>query len=73
MAGISAENTTPPLPPEIWDIIISNIPNSTKLRDLTYAWTECRHVSKRFKTQIELHFGRLHLPKTFLNFDISMS
>ena len=73
MAAVSGRNTTPSLPPEIWDIIISNIPNSTKLQDLTYAWTECRHVSRRFKNQIEVHFGRLHLAKTFLNFDISMS
>ena len=68
----NASSTAPTLPPEVWDIVIGNLPNCISMRDLTYVWTECRQVSKQFKKRIELSFGQAHLPKTFLNFDISM-
>jgi len=55
----------PVFPAEIWPIVFSHM---QKHRDLEHLWTECRHVSKEFKDEVERICASKHLPKTEVSF-----
>ncbi len=66
----SSQVTKPVFPPEIWPPIFSNLRQHD---DLVHLWTDCRHVCRQFKDDIERVFRIKHLTKTTISFDCGRS
>ena len=66
MATVTASSRLPVLPPEIWAIVFRNY--STDLKGLPRLWTQCRHVSKQFRAEVETAFVTYYLPMVSLSF-----
>ena len=56
------------LPPEVWSRIFSTCEGDIK--GLTHLWTDCRHVSRAFMSEVEALFRSRYLPKVLVNFDL---
>ena len=66
----SSQSTEPVLPREIWQAVFSNF---RKHQDLVHLWTDCRHVCRQFRDDVERVFSIKHLPKTSITFDCGWS
>ncbi|MCJ1456679.1 hypothetical protein MMC28_007042 [Mycoblastus sanguinarius] len=69
MASNSVDPNLPALPAEIWRMVFLAL--GTEYDDLIYQWTECRHVSRSFKEDIEHIFLSKHLPMISILFHVN--
>ena len=65
---MSVQPRTPTFPPEVWARVFSNC--EADLNGLTHLWTDCRHVSRTFMSEVEALFRSRYLPKVRINFDL---
>ena len=65
-----ARSSKPRLPPELENMVLGTFQHLHKPRDLTWLWVGGRHVSKRFRYEIEKIFRKVFLPETILRCDL---
>lgn len=58
------------LPTELENMVLDNFQYLHKPKDLTWLWVGGRHVSKRFRYEIERIFRKIFLPETILRCDL---
>lgn len=66
----SSQVTKPIFPVEVWSTVFSNF---KKDQDLVHLWTDCRHVCRQFRDDVERIFISKHLKKTTIDFDCGRS
>ena len=69
-AMASSQVTKPIFPVEVWSTVFSNF---KKDQDLVHLWTDCRHVCRQFRDDVERIFISKHLKKTTIDFDCGRS
>ena len=65
-----SQGTKPVFPLEIWSTVFSNF---RKDQEIVHLWTDCRHVCRQFRDDVERIFSIKHLSKTTITFDCGRS
>ena len=73
MATDVEANELPSLPMEIVSAIIKCLSSSIHIDDQVFAWTQCRHLSRQVREEVEDVFSKVHLPKTSFELDTGTS
>ena len=70
MASPDAERKLPSLPPETWCKIIAEVTEYHDYKEFDYLWTQYRHVSSVFKSEIEKTLIDQHLKMAAIYLDL---
>ena len=65
-----ARSSKPKLPIELEDMVLGTFQHFHKGKDLTWLWVGGRHISKRFRYEVERIFRTIFLPETILRCDL---
>ncbi|KAL8792781.1 MAG: hypothetical protein Q9195_004594 [Heterodermia aff. obscurata] len=67
---MSVQSRSLTFPPEVWSRVFSNC--EANIDGLTHLWTDCRHVSRAFMSEVEALFRSRYLLKLRINFDLGV-
>lgn len=70
MASLDTERKLPYLPPETWCKILAEVSKFHDHREFVHLWTQLRHVSSVFKSEIENTLIDQHLKKPTIHIDL---
>ena len=70
MASPDIERKLPYLPPETWCRIIAEVSKHHDYREFVHLWTQYRHVSSVFKSEIEKTLIDQHIKKPTIHLDL---